>query len=205
MNDLDGQGERASALFHALPRDFLAGGRGLDLAQDWAARAERSRASTGVWMPFYPFARSISEALFEVRRARRLVRGLEGAEEALERQRRGLERVADTQPGPAGRGRRISRLLVVAQDGSPRFLRSIERLRRQHEQRLELLGVEADAEELGAAIFGAGRSARAVLLDHKGAVVRLLDALVICDPVAQNEQADRGASGSSGCAGKKPG
>ncbi len=168
----------AIELARALPREFLAGGRGDELAQDWSARASRTQASGGPWLPFYAFTPAVSEALFEARRARRLVRGLEGAEEALDRQQRGLERSIDTRPGRGGESRRISRLLIVAEDGSPRFFRSVDRLRRRHTQRLELLCVEADAEALGRAVFGAGRSARALLLDHKGAVTRLLEALL---------------------------
>ena len=72
---------------------------------------------------------------------------------------------------------RVSRLLVVASDGSPRFFRQVEQLRTEHAPRLEVLLLECDAPTLGAQLFGRGREARAVLIDHKDAVARFLAVL----------------------------
>jgi len=53
----------------------------------------------------------------------------------------------------------------------------VEKLCRRHAARLEAIVLECDEVELGEAIFGPGRAARAVLLDHKEAVVDFLATL----------------------------
>jgi hypothetical protein len=109
--------------------------------------------------------------LVDARRARRIVRGLEAAEASIEAQARGVR----SQSGEASAGRRrISRLLLVSEDGSPRFYRNIEALVRRSDATLEVLILTCDEHALGAAVFGPGERARALLLDHKEAVVRVL-------------------------------
>jgi hypothetical protein len=166
----------SEALAQAWPRTLIAAGRAEGLARWWCesrlAAIERGAA------PF-PHAVATAElwhALFEARRARRLCRGLESAQEALAIQERGLRQAPATQVTAAG-ARRISRLLVVSQDGSERFYRQIEKLCNLHVVRLEALVLECDEDELGRAIFGPGQPTRAVLLDHKDAVVRFLEIL----------------------------
>jgi hypothetical protein len=116
--------------------------------------------------------------LFEARRSRRLVRGLEAAEEALEAQRRGV-RSARSAAGeaPGSTPQRISRLLVVSEDGANRFYRNIDGLVRKYGAMLEVLVLACDEEALGAAAFGPGQRARALLVEHKEAVIRVLEAL----------------------------
>jgi len=72
---------------------------------------------------------------------------------------------------------RISRLLLVSADASERFYRQVEKLRSRFANRLEVLVLECDENELGEAAFGPGRRARAVMVHHKEAVVRFLSAL----------------------------
>lgn len=116
--------------------------------------------------------RAISNGLFDARRARRLVRGLEGAELLLAAEAEGLEksRVSNPEPAPA----RISRLLIVSADGSERFYRQVSKLYMNFSNRLEVLLVDCDEAALGAAAFGQGQPTRALLIDHKDAVVRFL-------------------------------
>ena len=135
--------------------------------------------------------------LADARRARRLERGLEGAEAALDAEEAGLSAAAATRPEAAAS--RISRLLVVSRDGSPRFYRQVEKLQARHASRLEVLMFDCDELELGEAAFGRGRRARAVLLDHKQAVIGLLTLLddTLEDPGAGAAEDGR-ASGSEG-------
>ena len=160
----------------ALPRILIADGTAGLLAAAWVDRLREDRAAGRVGCPRFPFSKAVADALFASRRARQLERGLETIAEALERQASGLQSAAATRPAGPG-GRRISRLLVIAEDGSARFEREAARLRARHADRLELIGLEADERALGEAVYGAGRRARALLLAHKEAVVRVLDAI----------------------------
>lgn len=172
------RGEQVRDLASRWPRGL--GGR-VDaeaLAARWvASRAAAQAAGLPAWARA-PLSPALASALFEARRARRLVRGLEPATAQLEREAAGRRRAGgETGSGAAGR---IARLLVVSEDSSERLLRKVERLHAIHEDVLEVLVVLADEWQLGGALFGTGERARVVLIDHKDAVARLLAAV---DPV----------------------
>ena len=99
----------------------------------------------------------------------------ERTEALLETEEAGLKKTASTRPD-ANRVR-ISRLLIVSGDGSERFYRQVEKLRERFSNRLEVLLLDCDEAALGAAAFGPGRRARALLIHHKEAVVRFLSIL----------------------------
>jgi hypothetical protein len=177
------------ALAEAWPRPLIAAGRAESLARWWCESRRAAIELGAAPFPRRPATPALWRALFEARRARQLCRGLEGAEEALAMQERGLRQA------PAARvasgARRISRLLVVSEDGAARFYRQIEKLCSLHGARLEALVLECDEVELGRAIFGPGQLARAVLLDHKDAVVRFLEILEASLPDPQADDPDR--------------
>ena len=184
----DGESERA-AVAAAWPRALIAVGSAAALS-DWWVDARRSAVLAGLpAIPRQRMNRAIGNGLFEARRARRLVRGMEGAESQLASEEAGLRKVALASAEP--RRRRISRLLIVSADGSSRFYQQAEKLRLQFENRLEVLLLDCDDETLGGAAFGPGKRTRAMLIDHKDAVIRFLT--LILDQV-QGEREPRGAS-----------
>ena len=75
------------------------------------------------------------------------------------------------------RGQRVSRLLVLADDGSERFHRRVESLLRRHAPRVLALRVSADQDALGRLLFGRDQVARLLLVEHKDAVSAVLVAL----------------------------
>lgn len=105
------------------------------------------------------------------------MRSLEGAERRLAAEGRGLSLV-DQQSGVL-RGARVSRLLVLADDGTERFYRRVEKLLRQQGPRVLPLRLDLNAETLGQMLFGPGRRALLLLVDHKEAVSAVLLALVV--------------------------
>jgi hypothetical protein len=149
------------------------------------AAAERVRqmlaAGRPLWrageiaVPHAPLDDALVAVLRAARRAGELVRGLEGAEQALAAEEKGL-RLAE-RPGAGPRGARVSRLLLLADDGAERFYRRAEALLRRHAPRLVVVRLYADADVLGALLFAPGRPARAVLLERKEAVAAALLAL----------------------------
>jgi hypothetical protein len=161
-----------AALAARWPRQLIAEGRAERLARWWIASGREAEGQGRPGFARYPLSRLIRGELFEARRARRLVRGLEGAEKQLASEELGLvqTRVSESSSESA----RISRLLVVSSDGSERFYRQVNKLRTQFSNRLEVLVILCDEAELGSSIFGEGRRARAILLHHKESVVGLL-------------------------------
>lgn len=127
----------------------------------------------------------MKQALTSARLAKRLVRGLESADQVLAGQARGLAQV-DRRTG-VERGGRVSRLLIVADDGSDRFYRSVATLLARHAPRVLALRLATDEATLGSACFGAGQVARALLLDHKDAVSQALVAAAFQWGVAEGE------------------
>ena len=173
--------DRVEALASALPRALIAEGLATPLARRWVEAAASAVASAGTAIACWPLDRSLQNALFDARRARRLVRGLEGAADLLATEEAGLKRAGAAVAG----GRRISRLLVVTTDGSERFYREVERLRSRFGARLEVIAVDADEQTLGTALFGRGTRARAVLVSHKAPVAGILRCLAGSAPEAE--------------------
>lgn len=120
------------------------------------------------------------EVLRKARRTGRVVRGLEEAQRRLSNEDQGLG-LADERSG-APRGVRISRLLLVADDGAERFYRHVEALLRRHGPRVLALRLDVDAGALGALLFGPDRRARLLMLDHREAVSAFL--LAMAEPSA---------------------
>ena len=166
--------DEVAALAAAMPRALIESGRAVPSAEDWISRKRAATSDGCVELPRYPLDSGLRDGLFEVRRARRVVRGLEAAAEALDREAAGLSRAAATRSA----GRRISRLLVLSNDGAPRFYRQAMRIVEKHVDRAAAIVIDADEADFGDAVFGGGRRLRAILLDHKDAVVYLLDRLV---------------------------
>jgi len=111
---------------------------------------------------------NLEAALKNVHQAGQVVRGLELAENRLAREQRG-QRISDRKTGTS-RGERVSRLLLLADDGAERFYRNVESLLRRHDPRVLAVLLECDSATLGELLFGPGSIARLLLLEHKEAV-----------------------------------
>ncbi len=169
-----GEAER-EALAAAWPRPLIADGSAVALAAWWVASREEAASLGQPRIARHPLDRSVGDGLFHARRARYLARGLEGAETLLAAEAAGIEKTASSRENPELV--RISRLLIISSDGSERFYRQVDRLRERFANRLEILLLDCDEQALGAAAFGGGRRARALLIHHKDAVVRFLSSL----------------------------
>jgi hypothetical protein len=117
----------------------------------------------------------LSAVLQGARSGGHVVRGLEAAEATLAGEERGLA-IADRRGGGA-RGARVSRLVLLANDGAERFYRHVDALLRQHRGRVLAVRLDVDAGALGALLFGPGRVARLLLLERKDAVAAALLAI----------------------------
>jgi hypothetical protein len=169
------EAKECEGLATAWPRPLIADGSAPALAAWWVG-SRREAVRLGLpRIARHPLDSSVEGGLFDARRARRLTRGLEAAATMLAAEEAGLKKTAASQPKSAGM--RISRLLVVSGDGSERFYRQVEKLQARFANRLEVLLLDCDENALGVAAFGPGRRARALLIQHKDAVVRFLSIL----------------------------
>ena len=114
----------------------------------------------------------VTTSLRSACRAGFVVRGLEAAERRLAEEERGLKLAVGQEAGEGGV--RISRLLVVTDDGAERFYRNVEGLLRRHSPRLYAVRLEIDEHAFGELLYGAGRVARLALLVHKNSVADFL-------------------------------
>jgi hypothetical protein len=108
--------------------------------------------------------------------AGRLTRGLEQATSALAGEQKGLHLVDEraAEKGAAPRGERVSRLLLLSNDGAERFYRHVESLIRRTGPRVLALQLNATASELGNAALGGDASVRLLLVSHREAVANTL-------------------------------
>jgi len=125
--------------------------------------------------PVVALSSGLRRALKSAHSAGRVTRGLELIEKQLAAEARGMDS-ADRKSG-ASRGRRVSRLLLIADDGAERMYRRVETLSRRHPGRLLVLQLECSGEELGSLLFGPTGVAKLLMLDHKDAVADALLAL----------------------------
>jgi hypothetical protein len=118
---------------------------------------------------------ALAEALKNARMAGQVIRGLEDTERALAAEEQGLRKV-DRQIG-VPRGVRVSRLLILANDGAERFYRNVDTMLHRHGQRVLAVRLDIDASGLGELLFGPGSVARLLMLKHKQAVSSVLLAM----------------------------
>ena len=126
-------------------------------------------------VPVLPLRPALAGALGAAYRDGRLVLGLERVEAALAAEARGLALVARrTRHAP---GARVSRLLLLSDDGAERLYRNVERLAAAHAPRVLVAMITADAATLGRATIAREAAVKVVLVQHKQAVAALLRAL----------------------------
>ena len=158
-----------------LPKSVESDPRGPQLLRDLTTHTRPLRQGSDIGIPVAGMTRELAEALRSAYSAGQVVRSLESAERKLAAEERGLQ-MADRQVG-VPRGVRVSRLLLLANDGAERFYRQIEALLRRHGPRVLAVRLEIDELGLGELLFGPGRVARLLMLEHKQAVGSVLLAM----------------------------
>lgn len=159
-----------------LPKTVEADPRGARLLGDLAGHSRLLRPQGAIEVPEIPLGPGLTEVLLNACKTGRVVRGLESAERRLAAEERGLG-LADQESGVL-RGGRVSRLLVLADNGAERFYRQVERLLRRHGPRVLALRLNVSADALGQRFFGPRGRALLLMLDHKETVAAALLALV---------------------------
>lgn len=128
-----------------------------------------------VSVSFLPFSGKFIQSLQMEHRKGRIVRGLESIERNLSAEAKGLTLVDEKTD--SHRGQRVSRLLIISNDGAERFYRKVENLLLLHSDRVLAILIAADSLKLGQLFFGEGKAAKLVLLEHKESVASALFSL----------------------------
>ena len=105
------------------------------------------------------------------------VQGLEAIGRVLGREQHGLDALRKKSPEKA-QAPRISRLLLIANDGSERFYRECDSLLSKYSERLICCRLDVTGAAFGEALLGPSKLVRAVLVADKTACSRALLALL---------------------------
>ncbi|MEI6128286.1 MAG: hypothetical protein WCQ99_17195 [Pseudomonadota bacterium] len=161
-------------LMYKLPRQIESEQPGNDLLATLQARTLKLWDKSSLDIPLLEFTEALKIALRAARCSGRIVQGLEMASQALDNERRGLDLVKRQ----TAQGARISRLVLMARDGSRHFYRKADRLLEKHFPRVLGCMINADSPGLSSLLFGPETSAKLVLVCHKEDVSRILLALM---------------------------
>jgi hypothetical protein len=126
-------------------------------------------------VPVCPFSDAIKAVLVEAHQNNRIGRGFETADRNLSKEAKGLK-LADSK-SETKRGERVSRLIILSNDGAERFYRKIESLLIKHSPRVLAIIVDADSSQLGGAIYGPEKLTKLILVEHKEVVAQVLLAI----------------------------
>lgn len=127
-------------------------------------------------LPVLALTARLKVALTSVRANGQLLGGLEAIETNLQREQAGLaNRATNSTSGEVLE--RVTRLLLVSEDGSERFYRAVESLAKRIGDRLLVCKLEVPANVLGQ-FFGADANVKAILVTRKEFVGRVLTALL---------------------------
>jgi hypothetical protein len=138
-------------------------------------RSARKLWAQGIALPTAAWSPELGSALADALRERQLVRGLGLVEKTLEREARGLS-MADARSSTE-RGSRVSRLVLVSNDGTERFYRQVEQLLFAHGARVLAIQVGADSAQFARVVPDASGVVRALMLEHKEGVAHVLRVL----------------------------
>lgn len=127
-------------------------------------------------IPTIPLSPAFESALIKALHFKQLEMGLEQIERTLGSEKKGLDALQKKQGTPAAH--RVSRLLIIANDGAERFNRACESLLRLHGDRLLCLHVDVPCAELSQKLFGAQKQVKAILVSDRDAVTTLLFSLL---------------------------
>lgn len=158
-----------------LPKSIEGDPRAPQLLRNLTTHTRPLWRESEIGIPVAGMTLELAQALHNAYSAGQVVRSLENAERTLAAEEQGL-RMADHQIG-VPRGVRVSRLLLLANDGAERFYRKIDALLHRYGPRVLAVRLEIDEKVLGELLFGPHRVARLLMLEHKQAVGSVLLAM----------------------------
>jgi hypothetical protein len=155
---------------YKLPRQLLSNPKAEGLLDQLYTRTRKLHEDSMIYVPVLELNTSLKKALLTARKAGHAVRGFDNASELLIREQDGINKLIKQN----GQGDRISRLVLMSNDGAAGFYNKVNHLLVKHSPRVLGCIVDADSYALGSLLFGEGKIAKLVLVDHKAFVSQVL-------------------------------
>jgi hypothetical protein len=133
--------------------------------------------SSTITVPHLSLTPSLMSCLKALLNRRQLERGLDRIEQLLNNEKKGI--LALQQKQGTASAHRVSRLLLISNDGSERFYRACEKTLIQHQDRLLLLYLDVSSTQLTESLVGpTDKILKAVLVSDRDAVSAVLFAII---------------------------
>ena len=133
-------------------------------------RIELYKASN-IYIPVLKLTRKLRTNIFHAKSLGELVIGYAAIAKALANELRGLQKIDSLSD-------RVSRLLLVTNDGSPRFYREFAFLQKRQGPRILICRLDVDSVLMGDILGLKDQVVKAVLLNKKKSVVNVLKSLL---------------------------
>jgi len=128
-------------------------------------------SDSNIHVPVLKLNPELREQIFYAKFLGELIIGYGAAEKALENELHGLQNVNNQSD-------RVARLLIVTNDGSPRFYRQLEFLHKNQGGRVLICRLDVDSLLMGNILELKNKQVKAVLLNRKESVVNVLKSLL---------------------------
>lgn len=158
-----------------LPRELEADGSSEAIRQALGARTVQLWPGGDLFVPMISMGEPLQDVLRRANLNGQMRCGLEAISDKLKTEERGIANLREGRGLPTGD--RVSRLLLVSNDGAERFYRSIEHLMHVYAPRLFACMLDMDGNALGSLITGKERQIKAIMAEHKGVVAEILRAM----------------------------
>jgi hypothetical protein len=156
-----------------LPKDIVADPRHDAIVRLLTDRVRPLRDSSQNAVPTLEMNDALAKELGRMLVFDQATQGLEAIVELLAKEQKGLDALNRKSPDQPQR-ERISRLLLVASDGSERFFHDCDSLMTKYASRMICCRIKLTGDELGARVLPKPRLVRAILIHDKKAVSRVL-------------------------------
>ena len=128
-------------------------------------------SASAITIPVLKLTPKLRTNIFYAKSLGELIIGYEAIERALANELRGLQKIDSLSD-------RVSRLLMVTNDGSPRFYREFEFLQKRQGARVLICRLDVDSVLMGNILGFKDQVVKAVLLNKKKSVVNVLKSLL---------------------------
>ena len=159
-----------------LPRGLEADGTAETIRQILMTRTVQLWFGSDLSVPIITMNDNLKKLLKMANLNGKVQRGLETISDKLDKEKRGIDHLRERRDLPVGD--RVSRLLLVSNDGTRRFYRNIEHLQQLHSPRLLCCMLDMDGNSLGSVITGREKLVKVILAEHKEMVAAILRTLL---------------------------
>jgi hypothetical protein len=128
-------------------------------------------SDSNIYIPVLKLTPELRKQIFYAKYLGELIIGYSDVEKALKNELHGLQKVNNQSD-------RVSRLLIVTNDGSPRFYRQLEFLHEKQGGRVLICRLDVDSALMGNILELKDKQVKAVLLNRKDSVVNVLKSLL---------------------------